>query len=163
MKKERIRKLMFVICVGVILVNLFLILPQDEKIQFAVSANTAKPIVVLEKEDVLKKQIQQNSFPLEYYFHINNYQGEQINEVDCEYSIELENAVTNFPVTYCLVDCDTNQEVDMVDGKSKNLPMAKDVKLSKKYKLVFEWQELDTELADEMQIKLKINVVQKML
>lgn len=161
MKKKRFRKIIGIICFIVLMINAVTIIPKEDKQYFMVGSKVAKPIVVLEKAEPLECQIQENFFPMEYYFSINNYEEEKINEVNCEYRIELENDVTNFPVTYFLVDCDTNQKIKLIDGKSENLMLKKDVKESRKFKLVLQWQELSMELADEMQIKLKVDVVQK--
>ena len=109
---------------------------------------------------MLKTQIDQNTFPLEYHFWIQNYREAEINEVDFEYSIELENSTKNFPVSYDLFDCKTNQEIEFINGKSGPLKLKKGEKENREFKLVMQWQELNVELAEELQIKLKINMMQ---
>lgn len=115
---------------------------------------------MLEKDEVLKTQINQNMFPLEYHFWIQNYREDDINEVDFEYSIELENSTKNFPVSYDLFDCKTNQPIEFMNGKSEPLKLKKGEKEKREFKLIMQWQELNVELAEELQIKLKINVSQ---
>lgn len=133
---------------------------KDDTFYYKVGAEIAKPIIVLEKDEVLKTQIDQNTFPLEYHFWIQNYREDDINEVDFEYSIELENSTENFPVSYDLFDCETNQEIEFMDGKSEPLKLKKGEKEKREFKLIMQWQELNVELAEELQIKLKINVSQ---
>ena len=115
---------------------------------------------MLEKDEVLKTQINQNMFPLEYHFWIQNYREDDINEVDFEYSIELENSTKNFPESYDLFDCKTNQPIEFMNGKSEPLKLKKGEKEKREFKLIMQWQELNVELAEELQIKLKINVSQ---
>lgn len=160
MKKRKFRKRVLIFCFMFVLVNVILFFGQKKCLKYEVEAKIAKPIIILEKDKTLKTKINQLSFPMEYYFWIHNYEEEEINEIEFEYSIELENSVTNFPISYVLIDCDTNKEVDLKNGKSENLKIKKDVKESRKFKLVFRWQELNVQLAEELQIKLKINVLQ---
>ncbi len=161
MKKRKIRKVLVGICIIVVLINVKTLFGRGKIWQYQVEAKTAKPIIVIERDNHLKTQIKENSFPIEYYFCINNYQDEEINEVEFEYNIELESSTENFPVSYQLVDLKNNQEIRLIDGKSENLKIGKDTKESRKFKIVFQWQELNKELADEFQLKLKVNIVQK--
>ena len=161
MKQRKIRKVLVAICMMIVLINAITIFNKGKIGQYQVEAKTAKPIVVIERDHHLKTQINENSFPIEYYFCINNYQEEEINEVEFEYYIELESLVENFPVSYQLIDLNNNQEIRLTGGKSENLKIEKDVKESRKFKIIFQWQELNGELADEFQLKLKVNIVQK--
>ena len=133
---------------------------KDDTFYYKAGAEIAKPIIVLEKDEVLKTQINQNTFPLEYHFWIQNYREDDINEVDFEYSIELENSTENFPVSYDVFDCETNQQIEFMNGKSELLKLKKGEKEKREFKLIMQWQELNVELAEELQIKLKINVSQ---
>jgi len=104
---------------------------KDDTFYYKAGAEIAKPIIVLEKDEVLKTQINQNMFPLEYHFWIQNYREDDINEVDFEYSIELENSTKNFPVSYDLFDCKTNQPIEFMKGKSEPLKIWGEVKNGK--------------------------------
>ncbi len=149
------------VCLVVIMINIVSILKKKDVLCYEAGVKVAKPIIVLKKDDVLKTEIKENSFPMEYHFWIQNYEEDEINGVDFEYSITLENSVENFPVSYCLVDCDNNREMQLVDGKSENLKLKKDSKEDREFKLVLQWKELNVELADEWQVKLKVNMVQE--
>lgn len=131
-----------------------------ENPNFEMNTKITKPIVVLEKDEKIKRSIQENLFPLEYNFFINNYQEDKINEVDFDYTIEIEDSVNNFPINYTLFDCNNNEEIELADGKSRSMKIKKSVKESRKFKLIVNWRELNEELADELQIKLKVNVQQ---
>lgn len=161
MKQRKIRKVLVAISMVVVFINAITIFNKGEIGQYQVEAKTAKPIIVIETDHYLKEQINENSFPIEYYFCINNYQEEEINEVEFEYNIELENSTEDFPVSYQLVELRNNQEIRLIDGKSENLKIGKNVKESQKFKVIFQWQELNRDLADEFQLKLKVNIVQK--
>lgn len=160
MKKRKIRKFFGILCLIVCIINLLSLLKNDNVLNYTAGAKIAQPIIVLEKDDVLKTQIYENAFPLEYHFWIQNYREDEINQVDFEYTIELENSTENFPVSYNLVDCEQNQEIEFVDGKSEPLKLKKGEKENREFKLVMQWQELNVELAEELQIKLKINMSQ---
>ncbi len=47
-----------------------------------------------------------------------------------------------------------------MNGKSEPLKLKKGEKEKRKFKLIMQWQELNVELAEELQIKLKINLSQ---
>ena len=89
-----------------------------------------------------------------------NYNEKEVNKVEFDYVIEIENSVDNFPVNYQLMDCETGQQIQLIDGKSEILHIQKSLKESRKFKLLFEWRELE-KMADDLQIKLKINVIQR--
>ena len=120
----------------------------------------AKAIVVLEKDETIQKQIDQNSFPLEYNFVLNNYKEDKVNEVDLEYNIEIEAVEENFPVSYILFDCDNNTQIQLTEGKTEKMHLQKFQKQSRKFKLYLQWKELDVELGEEIEINLKINAIQ---
>lgn len=121
----------------------------------------AKPIIVLKKDNLINKKIDQNSFPIEYYFYIDNFDDNgNINEVDFDYTISIENSKNNFPVKYILYDCNNEKEIILKDGTSKNLKLQKNQKESRKFKVVFQWRELNNNLDNKVEIKLKINAVE---
>ncbi len=158
MKKSR--KLLLLFCEFVIIINCISMLQNVQSTEVGVHSEILKPIIVLEKNEMLKQQIHEKSFPMEYKFCLNNYQENEVNEIDFDYQIEIENSVDNFPVNYQLIDCATNQKIELIDGKSEILHIKKSIKESRKFKLVLEWLELD-EMADELQIKLKIKLIQR--
>lgn len=159
MKKKK-DKLIIVVSLTVICMNHIVLSRHKVDTNLEMNTKIMKPVIVVEKDEMTKNQIQENSFPIEYNFSICNYDENTINEVDFEYVIELEDSVSNFPVTYQLIDCDSNTEIKLVDGKSEKMILKKFEKESKKFKLILNWRELDTDLADNLQIKLKINAVQ---
>ena len=158
MKKSR--KFLLFFCGFALIINCISMLQNVQGTQIGIHSEILKPIIVLEKDEILKQQIHEKSFPLEYGFCIQNYQENEINEVDFDYQIEIENSVDNFPVNYQLIDCENNQQIQLVNGKSELLQIKKSEKENRRFKLVFEWRELE-EKADDLQIKLKINVIQR--
>lgn len=159
MRQKKNRRLialsLMIICMNTISLSRY-----KENPNFEINTKITKPIVVLEKDEKIKRSIQENLFPLEYNFFINNYKEDKINEVDFDYTIEIEDSVNNFPINYTLFDCNNNEEIQLTDGKSRPMKIKKSVKESRKFKLIVNWRELNEELADELQIKLKVNVQQ---
>lgn len=158
--RKKSRKFLLFLCGFVIIINGISMLQNAEGMEIGVHSEILKPIIRLEKDEMLKQQIHEKSFPIEYEFGIYNYKESEVNKVDFDYQIEIENSVGNFPVNYELIDCTTNQKIQLVDGKSELLQIKKEEKESRKFKLVFKWRELE-QMADELRIKLKINVIQR--
>lgn len=158
MKKSR--KFLLFFCGFALIINCISMLQNVQGTQIGIHSEILKPIIVLEKEQTLKQQIDEKSFPLEYEFCIHNYNEKEVNKVEFDYVIEIENSVDNFPVNYQLMDCETGQQIQLIDGKSEILHIQKSLKESRKFKLLFEWRELE-KMADDLQIKLKINVIQR--
>lgn len=158
--KKKSRKFLLFFCGFVVMLNVISMLQNVQGTEIGVCSEILKPIIVLEKGEVIKQQINEKSFPMEYEFCIHNYRENKVNEVDFDYQIEIENSVDDFPINYELIDCATNQKIELVDGKSKILQIKKLVKESRKFKLVFKWRELE-EMAEELQIKLRIELVQR--
>lgn len=158
--KKKSRKFLLFFCGFVVMLNVISMLQNVQGTEIGVCSEILKPIIVLEKGEVIKQQINEKSFPMEYEFCIHNYRENKVNEVDFDYQIEIENSVDDFPINYELIDCATNQKIELVDGKSKILQIKKLVKESRKFKLVFRWRELE-EMAEELQIKLRIELVQR--
>lgn len=159
MRQKKNRRLI-VLSLMVICINTLSFSRHKENSNFEMHTKISKPIVVLEKDEIIKTSIQENLFPLEYHFSIQNYQENEVNDVDFDYTIEIENSTDNFPINYTLLDCDNSEEIELIDGKSRPMKIKKSVKESRKFKLVLNWRELNEDLADELQIKLKINVQQ---
>lgn len=120
----------------------------------------SKPIVILEKDEILKTEITEKSFPMEYDFSICNYDESKVNEAEFDYVIQIEDSVEDFPISYKLIDCDNQEEIQLIEGKSQPMKIKSFEKEIRKFKLCFEWRELDRELADSLKIKLKVDVVQ---
>ena len=120
----------------------------------------AKPIVVLKKDEMIQSQINQNSFPMEYSFSICNYNENDVNEVDFEYTIEIENSNEKFPVKYQLFDCDNQKQISFDNGISEKMKIDKFEKQDRNFNLIMEWKELEIDLASDLELKLKINIVQ---
>ncbi len=120
----------------------------------------AKAIVVLEKDEILKTEFQEHSTPMEYHFCLNNYQDDEINEVEFDCILELQNSTNDFPISYQLWDCDQKREISFIDGKSESITIKKGQKESRKFKLILKWCEREGVLADNLQIKLRVDVVQ---
>ena len=116
----------------------------------------ANPIINIEKDNEIKTQIFENSYPIEYNFCINNYIDEKINEVEFEYYIQIILSNSNFPVKYELFDCENNKYIKLSNGKSEVIKLKAFEKQSQKFKLYFNWKEMEGELAENVKINLKI-------
>ena len=158
MKKNRSTLIMF--CVIVIFINHVTLSRADSKQSIKLYGKIGKPIVNLETDDKLECKVNEDKFPIEYNFSINNYENDEINQIDFYYTIEVVSSVDNFPIQYRLYDSDINKELKMIKGKSEELKIKKNEKEKRNFKLVLNWNELEGDLADEVKINLKINVVQ---
>ena len=159
MKSKKVKHWMMTICLLVIGINQ-VTLSQSNEPQMKIHSKILEPIVVLEKEETIQTQMDENSFPMEYHFSICNYREEEINEVEFEYTIEIKNSAENFPVSCQLWDCDKDSEIPLLNGKSEKLTIKKSVKEIRNFKLLLEWRELSGDMAEHLQIRLKINVIQ---
>ena len=148
--------------VGVILLLCIISFFREDGIANWGQANlqVAKPIINVVTDKMLQEQIKEDSFPMEYCFEIHNYDGDEVNQADFEYRIYLEDSVSNFPVKYCLIEIQNNQEVPLENGYSTTLILPKNEKVNRKFKIVLNWKELDGQLAEEMKIRLKILAIQ---
>lgn len=159
-RKRKSDLLIIIITILIIGMNNVSLSKYDYRANGSAQVEIAKAILVLEKDETIKKQIDQNSFPLEYDFTLNNYKEDKINEVDLEYNIEIEASEANFPVSYILFDCDNNTPIQLTEGKSETMYLQKFEKQSRKFKLYLQWKELDADLEEEIEINLKINAIQ---
>ncbi len=160
MKKSKRDLRMIIVSILIIGINTVSLSKYDYVANGNAQAQIAKAIFIVEKDEIIKKQIDQNSFPLEYNFTINNYEGDKINEVNLEYNIEIETNEPNFPVSYVLFDCDNNTQIQLTEGKTQKMHLQKFEKQSRKFKLYLQWRELDVALAPDIEIKLKMNAIQ---
>lgn len=132
----------------------------DNYIKCDYHSQIAKAIIDIEKDKKTEENIEESKLPMEYNFSINNYKDDCINEIEFDYSIEIIASNDKFPISYKLYDVDSNSEISLINGKSETLRLAKKVKISRKFKLILEWKEIDGELSDEIKINLKVNAVQ---
>lgn len=99
----------------------------------------ARPILKIESlQNVINKEISQNTPIQEFYFTIKNYEEvnleKNISEIPFFVEINLENSNSNFPIKYKIYDCEKNEEV------REKIFIEKNVEFSKKYKVVATWQ-----------------------
>ena len=160
MRKKKKELVILMISMIVICVNHIVLSKYDYVANCSVQSEIAKAVFVVEKDEIIKQQIDQKSFPIEYNFTIHNFQENKINEVDFAYIIEIHNSTGNFPFSYFLLDCDNNTEIQILDGKTETIYLQKHKKESRKFKLYLQWRELDGALAESVSINLRINAVQ---
>lgn len=158
--KKNKEKIFFLISLVIIILNL-IVLPK-KKFSYNLHINTeiAKGIIILEKDEFLEKEVDKNSFPIEYNFSIKNFDNNNVNDVDFDYKIKIESSTAIFPIKYKLIDVDNNCEIPLNFGETQTLTLKKLKKEVRNFKLYVEWNDLDSELSDEVEIKLKIQAVQ---
>lgn len=120
----KIKKTNILICVCVILIcinNMVLAKSKISNKSYAIKSEIAMPVMEIIKDAPIKSKVDQNSFPMEYNFCINNFKEDLINEVEFEYVIEIEEFMENFPVCYELFDCDNEILEPLNSGKSRTL------------------------------------------
>ena len=127
----------------------------------------AEPIIICERDNVIKSQFNKESVLPEYNFSIKNYLQDEnrikINEVDFFYNIEIVNSNENFPVEFELFDCETGNKIDLLENKTEFFNIAKGEKEDKKYKLLLKWNKSSKQnkLSDFNNIKILVEVIQK--
>lgn len=160
MKIKKTTLLIIITVLLILLIETISISKSNLKKEYHKTLAIAKPIINLEKDEMINTKVNQNSFPIEYYFSINNYNENEVNEIDFEYIIEIQDSNDSFPIMYRLFDCDSNREILLNDKKSEKMKIAKFQKQSRNFKLVMEWRELGDDLENQLQMQLKINVIQ---
>lgn len=158
-----INKEKVVIIISLIIIMLNLITLPKKKYSYDSYGNSqiAKGIITLEQDEIIEKMVDETLFPLEYNFTVNNFDDkDNINEVDFDYKIRIESSVQNFPVKYKLIDVDNGKEMHLNNDETPILTLEKMKKESRHFKLYVQWNDVDLELADELEIKLKIDAVQ---
>lgn len=154
-------KVIILISLIIIIVNLITLPKKKYSYDSRVESQIAKGIIVLEKDETLEETVNKNSFPLEYNFVIKNFdENNNINEVDFDYKIRIENSADNFPIKYKLIDSDEAKELQLNSNETSILTLKKLEKEIRHFKLYVEWNDLDLELADNIEIKLKVEAVQ---
>ena len=161
MKNKKIEKFIIFFIIIVISIRNISFSKNDYRVVCSYNTQIAKPIFDVKIDDIIEQEIIKENFPIEYFFYINNYIEDEVNEIDFNYTIEVKFSNQNFPVSCTLVDCISNEQIDLVNGESKVFSLDKFHKMSKKFKLHLEWKEMDTELSEDLDINLKINAVQK--
>lgn len=155
-------KIILLISLAVIVLNLFLLQKRKNSYNFDIETEIAKGIIYLDNDEIIEKKVNRESFPLEYNFSIRNFDdNNNINEVDFDYKIKIETSVNNFPIKYRLIDCEKNIELFLISGESPVLNLEKFEKKIRKFKLYVEWSDVEEEYSDDLEIKLKIQAVQK--
>ena len=126
-----------------------------------VETQIAKAIIVLNKNEIIEKEVNKESFPIEYYFEIKNFdEKNNINEVDLKYKIIVESSKKNFPIKYRLVDLDNNTDIQLINNETQLMYLEKNQKDVRHFKLFVEWNDIDLELANETSINIKVEAVQ---
>lgn len=121
-----------------------------------VFTKSTRPILELEKKELLKKEINQLSFPISYDFCLQNYRGEEINGTEFEFTIAIETSEAYFPVSYRLIEAEQGKEISLIGGKSKPLTIQQGTRQNRKFQLILDWQEWDKKLAENFEMVLKI-------
>lgn len=149
------------VCVMLICINNIVLAKSKIKNEkYDMSLEIAQPVIEIIKDEPIKREVYQNSFPIEYNFCVNNYNDNSINEVEFDYIIEIENSDADFPVGYKLIEIDTNREILLRDGKSEFFKLDANQKQSRKFKLVLDWKEKGEVWSEKSHINLKVKAVQ---
>ena len=144
-----------------ILLNLILLPNKKYSFNSYVETQIAKAIIVFNKNEIIEKEVNKQSFPIEYYFEIKNFdEKNNINEVDLEYKIIIESSKKNFPIKYRLVDLDNNTDIQLINNETQLMYLEKNQKDVRHFKLFVEWNDIDLELANETSINIKVEAVQ---
>ena len=121
----------------------------------------AEPIIVFEKDDKINTEFNKKLGILEYNFKIKNYNEEKVNEVDFLYNIEILENNLDFPVEYKLINLTTNEEIEIIDNKTKEFFIGKAEKEEDIYKLEVKWLDKNLDVySDTLQIAIKANIIQ---
>ena len=121
----------------------------------------AEPIIVFEKDNKINAEFNKKLGILEYNFKIKNYSGEKINEVDFFYNIEILENNLSFPVEYKLINLTTNEEIEIIDNKTKEFFIGKSEKEEDIYQLEVKWLDKNLDVySDSLQIAIKANIIQ---
>lgn len=120
----------------------------------------AEPIIILESFDNDEKLVNKLDFPKEYQFKVKNYTADKINEVDFLYNIELIKSNSTFPVKYKIIDLSENRELTINNGISEEIKISKQIKEEKIYKIIFYWEEIENEMSENLEFKLRLNLKQ---
>jgi hypothetical protein len=125
-----------------------------------ISAKIAEPIIKVEPlQDTVKYEIGKNSEKKEYLFTIKNYENNKISEVDFEVKIEIKSN-NNFPITYNLYDCSSNEEILNGNTKVEKLNVLKDEKFDKTYKLEVYCEDVN-KVSGITEIEIEVEAIQK--
>lgn len=123
------------------------------------SAEIAKPIIEVEKEDEKSVEVYDVIKTIEYSFSVTNKKNEEISDVDIEYVIEVVNTESNFPIEYSLYRND--MKIELENNKTKPMILKNSENLKDEYKLSIMWKEKEGEISDNDDVKIIIEAVQK--
>lgn len=161
MLQKNKEKVIILISVIIIILNIITLPKRNFSYNSEVKTSIAKGIVVLEQDEQIEKNVDRNSFPIEYNFVIKNFDdNDNVNEVDFDYKIKIEQSVLNFPIKYKLIDCDNNSEIQLNNGETPILTLGKFKKETRKFKLYVEWNDVCSQYEEKIEIKLRVEAVQ---
>lgn len=123
------------------------------------SAEIAKPIIEVEKEDEKSVEVYDGIKTIEYSFSVTNKKNEEISDVNIEYIIEIVNTESEFPIEYSLYRNDT--KIELENNKTKPMILKNSENLKDEYKLNIMWKEKEGEISDNDDVKIIIEAVQK--
>jgi len=127
-------------------------------------AKIAEPIfVVTEVQETYEFEANEQNINKEYYFIVKNYDdnSQRVSEVDLEFDIEIELSNNNFPVSFKLYDCTSNEEIFLDNlNKTGKIFIEKNTVFEKQYKLVTYWNEKQ-EMSENVEINIIVNASQK--
>ncbi len=131
-----------------------------------VNGTIARPIIVVEKlQDTVIAKMDKDSENKEYYFKVKNYIINQskekiITEVDLNFSIEIKNSNSNFPIKYELYDCENEEKLLNGGDISEKICINKNIEFEKTYKLVVSWEDKNELVGNLDDIEIIVNIEQ---
>lgn len=127
-------------------------------------AKIAEPIfMVLPIQETYEFEANEQNINKEYYFIVKNYDDNnpKVSEVDLEFDIEIELSNNNFPVSFKLYDCISNEEIILDSlNRTEKIFIEKNTVFERQYKLVTYWNEKQ-EMSENVEINIVVNASQK--
>lgn len=123
-----------------------------------------RAIFLVEPPQEINNQI--SSLNNNYYeseFNILNYIGEEISEIEYEYTIKIIPSTYNFPVKYHLINLQTNEEV-VLNSNLETETLRLDLNKQKQnYKLIAQWdfENTNQNLDEILKVEILVKGVQK--
>ena len=123
-------------------------------------AEIAKPIFYVKSEEEKNVEFYKGMKEVSYSFEISNNIDGKRSEVDLDYVISIENQNENFPVEYSLYS-ESGEKIELLDNKTSKIEQKFDKEQDDKYILKVKWKEIDEDLAESSDIKIKVEAVEK--
>ena len=127
-------------------------------------ATIAEPyFVVIPIQETYVFEANKQNINKEYFFIVKNYDdnNKKASEVDLEFDIEISLSNTNFPVSYKLFDCTTNEELLLDNSnKTQKIFIGKNILFERQYKLVTSWCDKQN-MSENVEIYIIINSSQR--